>query len=228
MKHLAILCAFLFAGCATMNSHPHVDHIMLGIADLDRGIRELESLTGVRAVYGGEHPHLGTHNALISLGPETYLEVIAPRAGTTVSPDLADLAKLEHLTPVGWAVSMPDVAALRARLAKSGIKTTEPRPGSRKTPSGAVLQWETAGIDSPLDNAPFFIRWSDPQLHPAKTSPAGCTLLGIELDDPNAAELTRIDQALGFNFPIHNTTKPAMRVTLRCGERTIHFPNANP
>src|SRR5438067_723753 len=48
MKHFA-LAALLFSACASTHSMPHVDHIMLGIADLDRGIHELESLTGIRA-----------------------------------------------------------------------------------------------------------------------------------------------------------------------------------
>ena len=100
MKHLIVATTLAFSACTTMT--PHVDHIMLGAANLDAGIHELEALTGVRAVYGGEHPNLGTHNALVSLGSNTYLEVIAPRAGAKVSDDLADLAKLEHLTPVRW------------------------------------------------------------------------------------------------------------------------------
>jgi Glyoxalase-like domain len=70
MRTVAILIAAFLAGCASTPPAPHVDHVMLGISDLDRGIRELESLTGGRAVYGGEHPGRGTHNALVSLGSE--------------------------------------------------------------------------------------------------------------------------------------------------------------
>jgi hypothetical protein len=207
--------------------HPHVDHIMLGAANLDAGVRELESLTGIRAVYGGEHPHLGTHNAIVSLGPETYIEVIAPRAGATVSDDLADLAKLEHLTPVGWAVAVDDVRALKAHLAKSGIKTTEPRPGSRKTPSGDVLRWETVNIESAGDNAPFFIHWAEPRTHPAKSAPGGCTLTNIEFEDPNVAEMTRIEQALGFDFVVREAKTPSMSVTLNCGGKSVQISKSS-
>ncbi len=213
MRNVAILMAVFLAACASTPATPHVDHVMLGISDLDCGIRELESLTGVRAVYGGEHPGRGTHNALVSLGADTYIEVIAPRAGAT------DLAKLEHLTPVGWAVG-----ASREQVERTGIKTTAPRAGSRKQASGDVLHWETFELAEPLDNAPFFIRWRDPAKHPAKTSPGGCSLGWIEFDDPKADELTRVIRALGFDFPVA-AAPPAMRVTLQCGTRTVRFPN---
>jgi len=213
-----LVIAVALTACAS-TPPPHVDHIMLGVSDLDRGIQELQSLTGIRAVYGGEHPNRGTHNALVSLGADTYIEVIAPRAGATVSADLAGLAKLEHLTPVGWAVG-----ATREQVERSGMKTTVPQAGSRRKPSGDVLHWETFGLAQPLENAPFFIRWSDPAKHPAKTSPGGCSLGGLEFDDPNAGELTRVIRALGFDFPVATGTA-AMRVTLRCGTRTVRLPN---
>src|SRR4051812_10884651 len=55
-----------------------IDHVILGIDDLQKGIAELERATGVRAVFGGAHPGRGTQNALISLGENHYLEILAP------------------------------------------------------------------------------------------------------------------------------------------------------
>ena len=220
-----LIAGLLLTACTTMQ--PHVDHIMLGAANLDAGVRELESLIGIRAVYGGEHPHLGTHNAIVSLGPQTYIEVIAPRAGAKLSDDLAELPKLEHITPIGWAVGTDDVRALKARLAKSEIRTTQPRPGTRKTPSGDVLRWELVDIEPPLDNAPFFIQWAERSKHPAKSAPGGCSLANIEFEDPNVAELTRIEKALGFDYVVRDAKTPSMSVTLNCGGKSVQISKSS-
>src|ERR1043166_480780 len=54
------------------------DHLLWGAADLDVAIAALAERTGVRAVAGGQHPDLGTHNAVAALGRKRFLEVLAP------------------------------------------------------------------------------------------------------------------------------------------------------
>ena len=55
-----------------------IDHLVFTCADLDAGIAWAERTFGVRPVRGGAHPQWGTHNALMSLGRERYLELLAP------------------------------------------------------------------------------------------------------------------------------------------------------
>jgi hypothetical protein len=66
-----------------------IDHLIVGIADLEEGIRLFAELAGVMAERGGRHPSLGTHNALLSLGLEPIWRSsrrwLAPRRGWSIS-----------------------------------------------------------------------------------------------------------------------------------------------
>jgi hypothetical protein len=208
----------LGAAPAAAVAAPHVDHVMVGVSDLDRGIAEMERLTGVRAVQGGAHPGRGTRNALMSLGKRTYLEIIAPDPAQHVkSADAAMLRTLKRPTVVGWAVSGDDAQELRRRPAAGGLALTPWQPGSRVMPDGRVLKWRTFGYARDSDpDLPFFIAWSDPRLHPSRTSPGGCRLKSLTLQDSNAAKLRRAIAPLGIDVRVVRAPRERMRLILRC------------
>jgi hypothetical protein len=209
----------LVAGCATAPRRLGVDHVILGVSDLDAGIAAFEAATGVRAARGGTHAGGGTHDALVSLGDHTYLELLAPDGTGTPDPELARLASP---APVGFALAAPDVAAVRAEVERAGLATTTPEPGGRTLPGGAELHWTTFGLaDASLgDAAPFFIHWDDAATHPARTSPRGCTLTSVDLTVPDPAVLTRL--RLAREVRVH-AGPPAIVVTLACGARDVRF-----
>jgi hypothetical protein len=55
-----------------------IDHLVLGARTLEEGAAFVERSLGVRCQPGGSHDGAGTHNLLLGMGPDAYLEVIAP------------------------------------------------------------------------------------------------------------------------------------------------------
>jgi hypothetical protein len=204
-----------------------VDHVIVGISDLDEGIEQLEALTGVRAFVGGEHPGRGTRNALISLGPGHYLELLAPVPGGVID-ELDDLAgsldEFSELAPIGWAASSQGMDGLAAKLVAVGYEVEGPEAGSRVKPDGSVLEWRTLAITQPMiATAPFFIQWSESSVHPSQSSPVGCELGAVRIQDPDAAALGDLVNLVGLDVEVEQGESPAFDFVLECPNGTVHL-----
>ena len=197
--------------------HAQVDHIVVAIRSLPEGSATFERLTGVKPVAGGKHPNRGTENALVSLGNGTYLEIIAPQADAQLSSLDQPMRDLAGLSVIGWAVGVSNAEEARARVIKTGVTPSPLTGGSRVTPAGARLEWDTFGLLTPeIDVAPFFIHWKDGTAHPSTTSPRGCTLSKLEVQDPAAADLAKVLGALGVANVAVTNAPSAIRVSLAC------------
>lgn len=140
-----------------------VDHVVVAIDSLEGGIEMLQQLTGVKPVYGGAHPGRGTHNALLSLGPGVYLELIAPNPADSVrTPRTTSMAAYKLPHPIGWAVRSHDADSLRASLMERGLDGGNVAPGSRERPDGSTLRWRTLTPWGQLNSSilPFYIQWA--------------------------------------------------------------------
>lgn len=202
-----------------------VDHVIIAVADLEQGIAELERLTGVRPIIGGIHPGRGTRNALMSLGDGVYLELLAPDPAQAVdNEELRELRGLRRPTPVGWAVSSDDEQRLRSMLTAAGWALSPSRPGSRRKPDGSQLRWVIFGYES-LDHplAPFFIVWTDPALHPSRTSPAGCRLADLRIEDLQPDQLRRTIAPLRLRVRVEMGERRRMELALACPTGNVSF-----
>ena len=197
--------------------HAQVDHVVVAIRSLPEGTAAFERLAGVKPVAGGKHPNRGTENALVSLGGGTYLEIIAPQAGAELSALDQPMRDLTELTVIGWAVGVSSAEEARARLIKAGTTPSPITGGSRVTPPGAKLEWDTFGLLTPeIPVAPFFIHWKEASAHPSSTSPRGCTLTKLAVQDPSGADLSRVLTALGVGDVTVTSAPAAIRVALSC------------
>jgi hypothetical protein len=200
-----------------------VDHVILGINDLQQGIDDLERLTGVRAAFGGVHPGRGTQNALISLGDGHYLEILAPNLGERSGIETDYLRALTSLRPVGWAVHTDDLTALQKRLRDRGVETEEIRPGARDRPDGTHLAWKTLDYAASTRLLPFFIEWDRAGAHPSTTSPQGCRLRGLYLEDPSPDALREALDAAGLKLGVRAAQEPGLRLSLVCPKGNVDF-----
>src|SRR5215469_18982065 len=110
------------------------DHVVYGVADLDRGVDELAERLGVRPAPGGRHVGRGTHNALLGLGGGAYLEVIAtdPEQAPFAGPLSFALDRLRLPRLVGWACRAPDLDERVATARERGHDPGDVRDMSRR------------------------------------------------------------------------------------------------
>ena len=200
-----------------------LDHLAVSCAALAEGVAALEAALGVPLAPGGEHATMGTHNRLLSLGPEEYLEVIAinPAAPAPGRPrwfDLDRFAGPPRLT--NWVAACDDMdAALAASPPGTGVPTDLARGDFRWTmavPEDGCL---------PFDGSfPALIRWHG-TAHPAPRLPDhGIRLTGLTLCHPQAGALRAALGALTRDARLTVEQGPvAMRARFRTpnGERAL-------
>lgn len=179
-----------------------LDHLVVAARSLPEGRAWLEQRLGVPMSPGGQHLPMGTHNALLSLGPSCYLEVISidPSLPTPTRPrwfaldDPAMQARLAVAPAlVHWVVRTEDLAGDAALLKGSGPALpmrrgdfawhiTVPDDGSLPADgvSPTLIQWATA--DHPCQRLPDpGVRLDQLQLsHPdAERISGGLTHIGL-------------------------------------------------
>ena len=199
-----------------------IDHLILGVDDLDRGMAEFARRTGVTPVKGGVHPGRGTQNALASLSDGRYIEILAPshEAGVASDPRTSSAT----LTPVGWALHTSELRAVIAHMRSAGFVASEIRPGARARPDGVMLRWQTAAVSGAgLDDAPFFISWDADTPHPSTQSPTGCRFGSAAMTEIDPAPLAKFLATVAVQVPVTRGTVPHMTIVLVCPKGSIAF-----
>lgn len=167
------------------------DHLAISAASLEQGALAIEAMLGVGLEAGGKHAFMGTHNRLLSLGPEEYLEVIAidPEAPRPDRPRWFRLDRFSGPPRVtNWVLRTEDLdAALAEAPPGAGRPVALERPPFR---------WRMGVPDDgalPFDDAyPAFIEWQG-SLHPAGALPdRGCRLLRLEISHPKGDRLRAV------------------------------------
>jgi hypothetical protein len=194
-----------------------VDHLIYATPDLNRGVEEIEKLLGVRATPGGQHPGRGTRNALITMGPATYLEIIAPdpEQPPPKTPRPFGIDGLKESRLVAWAAKGDDLDRLRDEAGRKGTRLGEVISGSRRRTDGVLLSWRYTDPQTVLADGlvPFFIDWGQSP-HPARTAAKGASLIALRAEHPDAQRVQRLLRELGIDLPVRAGDKPALVATI--------------
>ena len=165
-----------------------IDHLVVRAESLEAGVAHVEAALGVAMGPGGVHRGYGTHNRLLSLGPDTYLEVIAPNPDEPAPqhPRMFDMDRFSGPPALSaWVLRSVDARAAMAvapdgmgeliALGRDGLNWLFSFPPRGRLPFGgafpALIEWQSA--------------------HPAPALPdQGCRLLALEIAHPEADALS--------------------------------------
>jgi hypothetical protein len=194
-----------------------VDHLVYATPDLKASIDALERRLGVRAAPGGQHPGRGTRNALIALGPTSYIEIIGPDPEQP-KPDLPRQFGIDTLADgrlVTWAAKSNDLERNVTQAAGRAIKLGEVLPGSRRRPDGVLLNWRYTNPRIVVADGivPFFIDWG-PTPHPAQTAASGASLLDLVAEHPDAERVQQMLTGLGLGLQVKKGPSPALTAVI--------------
>jgi len=195
-----------------------LDHIVVAAATLGQGVEYLRDLLGVEVPAGGVHATMGTHNRVMQLGGDAYLEIIAINPDGTVPPrprwfglDAALLraALAERPRLVTWVMNTPNLAALAA---SADFAVGTPAAFSRDD-----LSWDIALTDDGRLLAdgllPYCIQWHNSPHPSRKMADLGCRLqklilhhnrpdwLAARLESLDATQLVEIDPLTDSESP---------------------------
>ena len=204
-----------------MNS---LDHIVIAASTLQQGVEYIRETLAVSIPKGGFHQTMGTHNHLMQLGNQAYLEVIAidPDASAPDYPRWFALdqalmreALLEKPRLITWVMNCPDISGL--------CQSVDFEIGTPTALTRDDLSWEIA---LPHDGRllaggllPYCIQWhSSP--HPSNhMSNLGCTLKSLELHHNRPQWLKKRLQQLGADHlvqicPLDQDEAPYLGATI--------------
>ena len=201
-----------------------LDHLVVTSPTLAAGVKWVEETLGVMAQTGGDHPRMGTHNALLRLGDQTYLEVIAPNP-TAPTPDRPRWFELDRVAPD----ATPRLATWVARTEdiQSATVNCSIELGEIETMSRGLLQWLiTIPPDGSLPGGgafPTLVEWLTPE-HPAtRLEDQGCALRLLELFHPAPSALHELLTSLGLaDAAIAHEISPGERAYLVAHIETRH------
>ncbi len=178
-----------------------IDHLVIGAADLAQGISYVKECLGVDIPYGGVHETMGTHNHLMQMGNNSFLEVIAinpvgdpvghPRWYGLDDPFVRQQISAQPML-LTWVVNTTDINTFLLSASMSFGKSTLicrdnlswyfGLPGDGRLLSSGIL--------------PYVIEWQT-DTHPAiNMADLGCRVQSLHIHHPHPSWVNKMIHAI--------------------------------
>lgn len=193
-----------------------IDHLVFAVPSLPEGMSLIKEKTGVEPVYGGRHPGMGTHNALLPLGGRTYLEVIASDPKQTIAGPLwFGVEKITEPKLVSWAVRCSDIEQMVDRLTALDTVPGPIQEASRRLATGGIISWRLTDPRPLLMDGvvPFLIDWGTSP-HPTDGKEAAVQFVELKGFHPQAPKANQLMDALGLGMRIEQAGTPKLELQL--------------
>lgn len=124
-----------------MSEFVALDHVIVGVRDLDAAAADYAKLLGRAPSWRGEHPGWGTANVLFRL-ENSYLELVGASGEGPLGANLRVRLDASGEGPIGFALRTDDADALATALPERGIAVAPPQSQQgRDAATGALRQW---------------------------------------------------------------------------------------
>lgn len=201
-----------------MRGDHFVDHLVYAAPDLGDGVDHIAHLLGVEPAVGGQHPGRGTRNALLGLGPRTYLEIVGPDPDQPAphEPRWFGIDRVREPRLVTWAAAAADFEEMVHRAERASVGLGTVGQGQRIRPDGVTLSWRFTDptVVSCDGVVPFLIDWGMSP-HPSVTAPSGAELLSLRAEHPDPTTAAGRLRVLGLDVPVIYGEVPALVATIR-------------
>lgn len=166
-----------------------LDHIAVVASSLEAGIAYVKEQLGIEIPLGGQHPKMGTHNCLMSLGGDEYMEIIAidPKAPKPDHPRWFgfDFPLMRDASLATWIVGTADI--------HQTLTNAPAQMGRAIDMARGDLHWQFSTSDDgrlPFDGTcPTLIEWPKGP-HPATNmTDLGCRLIRLTISHPQMNEI---------------------------------------
>lgn len=215
-----------------MSARLAIDHVVVRVNELEQAVKDYEEL-GFTVIPGGEHPGLGSCNALVAFEDDTYLELIAfetpaPPVHQSMPRPLRvkELAKQGKTPPqcrhLSWELvpeGLVDFALVPANIEDvlkqargTDLVLDGPIDGARTRPDGQKVAWQVAvpeRFDLPFlcaDVTPRSLRVPEARRH--ANGVRGIRAIAVAVADLDASP-QRYRKLLGVE-PLNVPSSPAL------------------